>query len=82
MASKNRVGAVLHISHSSGNLILKSKTNVKIGEAVRDNKGKRVGTVFDVFGPVSDPYISIKTRTSNPERLVGTALYVGASKRR
>lgn len=63
-------------------MILKSKTNVKIGEAVRDNKGKRVGTVFDVFGPVSDPYISIKTRTSNPERLVGTALYVGASKRR
>jgi len=82
MASKNRVGSVLHISHSSGNLILKSKSDVKIGETIRDNKGKRVGTIFDIFGPVSDPYISIKTRTSNPERLVGTALYVGASKRR
>jgi len=80
MASKNRVGSVLHISHSSGNLILKSKTNVTIGESVRDNKGKRVGTIFDIFGPINDPYISIKTRTSNPERLVGTALYVRARK--
>jgi len=80
MASKNRVGSVLHISHSSGNLILKSKTDVRIGEAVRDNKGKRVGTIFDIFGPINDPYISIKTRTSNPERLVGAALYVRARK--
>jgi len=80
MTSKNRVGSVLHISHSSGNLILKSKTDVRIGEAVRDNKGKRVGTIFDIFGPINDPYISIKTRTSNPERLVGTALYVRARK--
>jgi len=80
MTSKNRVGSVLHISHSSGNLILKSKTDVRIGEAVRDNKGKRVGTIFDIFGPINDPYISIKTRTSNPERLVGAALYVRARK--
>lgn len=82
MESKSRVGSVLHISRSSGNLILKSKTDVKIGEAVRDDKGKRIGTIFDILGPVDDPYISIQTRTSNPEMLVGTALYVRVRKRR
>ena len=76
MKSKNRVGVILHVSHSSGNLILKSKTEVKIGDVVRDNKGKNIGRVFDVFGPVTSPYISVKPRKGDPSGLVGKALYV------
>ena len=76
MASRNRVGSVLHVSRSSGNLILKSKTEVKIGDVVRDNKGKNIGRIFDVFGPVHDPYLSVKPRKGDPAGLVGKALYV------
>ena len=76
MKSKNRVGSILHVSHSSGNLILKAKTEVKIGDVVSDNKGKNIGRVFDVFGPVTSPYISVKPRKGDPAGLVGKALYV------
>ena len=76
MESKYRVGSVLHKSHNSGNLILKSKIDVKIGDIVRDKKGKNVGKVFDVFGPVASPYISVKPRKGDPSGRVGEALYV------
>jgi len=36
--------------------------------------------VFDIFGPVSSPYISIKTDAKEPHRLVGHVLYATPSK--
>jgi rRNA processing protein Gar1 len=71
----NRIGMVMHISRSSGNLILESSQNAKIGETVTDSKGKRVGVVFDIFGPVDSPYASVRTRIKNPERLIGAELF-------
>ena len=73
----NRIGTVMHISRASGNLILESRPSAKIGETVTDAKGKRVGVVFDVFGPVSSPYASVRTRIKNPERLIGADLFSG-----
>lgn len=37
---------------------------------------KRVGTVFDVFGPVDNPYISVKPSVRDPSHYVGQLLYV------
>ena len=77
MKKGNRIGTVMHISKSSGNLILESGRNAKIGETVTDSKGKRVGVVFDVFGPVESPYASVRTRVKNPEHLIGADLFSG-----
>ncbi|MEE8354552.1 MAG: Gar1/Naf1 family protein [Candidatus Bathyarchaeia archaeon] len=71
------IGKVMHISRSSGNLILESSRNAKIGETVTDSKGKRVGVVFDVFGSVDSPFASVRTRLKNPEHLVGAELFSG-----
>ena len=76
MESRLRLGAALHISRSSGNLILDSSGEARIGATVQDVKGKKIGIVFDVFGPTASPFISIKPSIETPERLVGTALYV------
>jgi len=81
MRKGSRIGTVMHISRSSGNLILESSRNAKIGETVTDSKGKRVGVVFDVFGPVDSPYSAVRTRIKNPERLIGAELFSGQMKK-
>jgi RNA-binding protein len=81
MKSRNRVGSILHISSSSGNLILRAERQVKIGENVANSKGKRIGQVFDIFGPVEAPFISVKTRIKDPEKLLGEDLFLGKEKR-
>ena len=81
MESRIRLGAVLHISRSSGNLILDSSGDARIGAIVQDAKGKKIGIVFDVFGPIASPFIAIKPSIETPERLLGKALYVRNKRR-
>ncbi len=82
MESRIRLGAALHISRSSGNLILDSSGVARIGETVQDAKGKKIGIVFDVFGPTTNPFIAIKPSIETPERLLGKALYVRNRRRK
>lgn len=69
---------MLHVS-SSRNLILKAEKLPRIGEQVVDENLKPVGTIFDVFGPVSSPYVAIKPTVSEPQRLAGNMLYTNPS---
>lgn len=69
-----RLGHVLHVS-SSRNLILKAETLPKIGDMVIDENLKAVGSVFDIIGPVSSPYVTVKPTTTEPQRTVGNTLY-------
>ena len=68
------LGRVLHMS-SSRNLILKAATQPRIGDKVVDENLEFVGSVFDIFGPVSSPYIAVKPAISNPNRLIENTLY-------
>lgn len=81
MRSRIPVGTVLHVSSSSGNLILRPKVDVKIGEDVSDVQGRKSGTVFDIFGPVSNPFVAVKPITEDPQRLIGEALFLGRKNR-
>lgn len=76
-----RIGRVLHIS-SNGNIIIKVEQLPKIGEIVVNEDLRRIGKVFDVFGPVSSPYVSVKPTIRQPERLVNKVLYVLPLERR
>jgi rRNA processing protein Gar1 len=69
-----RIGRVLHIS-SNRNMILKAESLPRIRDRVVDEKLKPVGTVFDIFGPVSSPYVSVKTEMDDLHRLVNRVLY-------
>ncbi|RJS90407.1 H/ACA RNA-protein complex protein Gar1 [Candidatus Bathyarchaeota archaeon] len=81
MKGFERIGVVSHLSFSSGNLILKAEWEPKIGEPVYDWKKRKIGRVFDLFGPVASPFISVHPTVENPERYVGKPLYVKANKR-
>lgn len=76
-----RLGRVLHVS-SSRNLILKAEKPSKISDRVVDESLKSVGTVFDVFGPVSAPYVAVKPSIEEPQRFVNRILYVLPSVKR
>jgi RNA-binding protein len=76
-----RLGLILHVSPSK-NMIVKVEKISKIGETVVDENLKPVGKVFDLIGPVSSPYLSIRPVVSDPERLVNKPVYVIPSKRR
>jgi rRNA processing protein Gar1 len=41
---------------------------------------KLIGRVFDILGPVSSPYASIKTIKQEPEKSVNRMLYVSLKK--
>lgn len=81
MKGFDRIGVVTHLSLGSGNLILKAEQEVKIGNSVYDWKKRRMGAVFDFFGPTSSPFISVHPTVKDPERLVGRPLYVKAVER-
>ncbi len=76
-----RVGYVLHVS-SSRNIVAKAENTPRIGDMVIDENLKAVGRVFDIIGPVSAPYVTIKPVIQNAEKLKNKSVYVIPSKRR
>jgi len=65
----------MHLSPSR-NIIVKIENTPKIGEAVVDENLKPVGTVFDIFGPVSSPYAAVRPTARDPEKWANKKLYV------
>ena len=61
-------------------MIIKAENIPRIGDEVANEKLKPVGTVFDVFGPKSSPYVAVKPISQNPEQLVKDVLYAIPSK--
>jgi RNA-binding protein len=76
-----RLGLVLHISPSR-NIIVKVENVPKLGETVVDENLKTIGTIFDLFGPVSAPYVAIRPTINEPSKLANRVLYVHPSARR
>ena len=81
MRNLQRLGRVLHISPSR-NIIVRVENVPKLGGTVVDENLKTVGTVFDLFGPVSAPYAAVKPTTKELEKSTNKVLYVIPSARR
>jgi RNA-binding protein len=69
-----RIGPVLHISPSR-NIIIKTQNLPRIGETVVDENLKPIGKIFDIIGPVSSPYVTIRPTIPNPQELTKKTLY-------
>ncbi len=77
-----RIGYVHHIS-SSRNMILKAENNIpQIGDQVTNENLKPIGTIFDIFGPVTSPYVSVRSNIDEPERYIHHVLYAVPSPKR
>lgn len=72
-----RLGKIIHLSKSRS-LILKLESDVipKLGSQVLDSKLKKIGVIYDIFGPTSAPYMAVKPTIPEPSTCVGKILYV------
>lgn len=76
------LGKVLHATPSR-NLILRAKIDASaIGAKVVDIKLRQVGTIHDLFGPVSVPYVSVKPVVKDFSKYVGKRLYLLEERKR
>ena len=58
-----QVGILLHQA-KSGRLIFKLSREVRAGAVFVDEKGRRLGRVVEIIGPVKGPYASVAPATS------------------
>ena len=73
-----RLGKILHIS-KRGSLILRTDKTPPIGPhaLVLDKEANMIGTILDVFGPVNNPYVSIRPYDGvDLQKLVGQLVYL------
>ena len=80
-AKLRRLGKILHLSKSRSLIIrLEANSLPRLKTRVFDSKLKQVGFVFDVFGPVAKPYVSVKPTVSEPSAFVGRVAYASDEK--
>ncbi len=72
-----KLGTILHFS-DLGNAIVKNPIKLpKISANVVDEKMIHIGNVNDIFGPVENPYVSIRIKKEYKENITSeTQLYV------
>jgi len=73
-----RIGLVLHVS-SSKNLIIKASNLPRIGDQAVENTLKKIGTVLDIFGPVTSPYVAVRPSVEDPSRFINQTIYAFSS---
>jgi len=77
-----KLGRILHRS-DLGYAILKDPPKLpKIGSDVVNENMEHVGTVNDIFGPVKEPYVSVKVKKEWEERITSDAMLYVIEKRR
>lgn len=58
--SQIQIGKGMHISKGNGHLIISLEAETMLGQDIADKDGNPMGRIFDIFGPISTPYASIK----------------------
>ena len=71
-----KLGKTLHISPATGNMIVRAQCEARVGEKIFDNTRKQIGIAFDMFGPVSAPYVSVRPTVKIPEKNIKQKLFL------
>ena len=72
----HQVGILLHQA-KSGRLIVRLSREVKAGEVLTDEKGRKIGKVIELIGPVRAPYASVAVATARFGRKGDSAFVAG-----
>lgn len=84
MTKDQEVGEVMHLA-KSGRLIIRlvgsSSKEARPGEILVDQKGRSVGKVVEIIGPVVSPYASVMPLTAKSNKLLGIKVFRGRSSR-
>ncbi len=84
LQERQEVGEVMHLAKSSRlivRLLGSWGKETRPGEILVDQKGKGVGKVLEVIGPVAAPYASVIPLTDRTNKVLGIKVYRGRSLR-
>lgn len=77
-----RLGKVLHTSPLTGNHIAKLTGDANQGEKVYDAKLRAIGIIYEIFGPVTSPYVAVKPLRKEIKLSQNQTLYVQRGRKR
>ncbi|MHA1651994.1 MAG: H/ACA ribonucleoprotein complex subunit GAR1 [Candidatus Helarchaeota archaeon] len=75
-----RLSKILHLSNQK-HFVLRVTSNqvknLKIGQPVVTKELTEIGRIFDIFGPVNNPFVSIqpKEEVTDLKKLIGEVIY-------
>jgi RNA-binding protein len=72
----HQVGSILHQA-KSGRLVVRLSKEVRPGAYLLDEKGRRMGRVVELIGPVRSPYASVAAASGKPGKKGGPAFVEG-----
>ncbi|MGC8596433.1 MAG: H/ACA ribonucleoprotein complex subunit GAR1 [Thermocladium sp.] len=75
--SLKKIGEALHITND-GKIVARLAVVPPLGIQVFDYGMKRVGSLYDIIGPVKAPYGLIKTNQNDASFIIGKSIYVDA----
>ena len=70
-----RLGVVENLAYD-GTVLVRSEFAPPRGATVVDKRSRTLGTVVRVFGPVREPFASVRPSSPAPPSLVGTDVFV------
>ncbi len=74
-----RLGVVENIGHD-GSLLVRSEFAPARGADVLDKRNRPLGRVVRVFGPVKEPFTSVRPSVPAAASLVGADVFIGEGK--
>ncbi len=74
-----RLGVVENIGHD-GSLLVRSELTPARGAEVLDKRNRPLGRVIRVFGPVKEPFTTVRPSVPAAPSLVGADVYIGEGK--
>jgi rRNA processing protein Gar1 len=74
-----RLGVVENIGHD-GTLLVRSELTAARGAEVLDKRNRPLGRVIRVFGPVKEPFTTVRPSVPAAPSLVGADVFIGEGK--
>lgn len=74
-----RLGVVENIGHD-GSLLVRSELTPARGAEVLDKRNRPLGRVIRVFGPVKEPFTTVRPSVPAAPSLVGADVFIGEGK--
>ena len=76
-----KAGKIIHYTKYKV-FVVEADKKVILNTYIVDDKGRRIGIVTDVIGPISKPYLVVKPLVENPEKYIGKEVYYIRERRR